>query len=745
MTMQKYASAAVLSAERRPSFFKRAFRRVAHKATFDYEPREGYIYVRSRMISSRCNDNFDEFPASEIKKGYRTFIGRPVYVNHDNDDPSKARGVIIDAALHEDETPQGLEDTWVEGLMEIDAVTYPMLAEALLNGDIERTSMGVNIEYSICSFCGNKAETPLEYCRHVPAMKGSTATRVTASGEKEDVLIRERCYGLNFFENSVLVEPPADPTAHFLDVDDRGVGGGYKGTLAKAASRRTASLPEGMHLREVHNGFEVLRGSEVMGAVIPFGPRWQASVRGTTSTGDSPEGAVSAAYRLWIAHRPMPTHERMVGDFPAGVTDSLRGASRRRTAMPRVSDEWWHVFEDVSTESGPRAGFEGEYDFNVTLTKDGNGFQFHRGRWAEGPFAGHEAIVIPTEFSWRMAQTLPGGPNFTVALPVANTAFLSKADGPAPISVAASADWTTIEDQQGWAAGELAMDDEPLPYQKGDRLLYREHGRSWVVVVDSDNGSRLDVMDENGIWRADRENVQRRMGRRLSGARLEDARVPVEVNTLTGGDCPVCGNDNYDGNECDTCGYADPGETFTEPDLSKAKEFRETGEAPADDAEEGDFETLDDAEESPEGDEFGEDEGPTDIDEALHQPAPEDEALLQEALDMLKEVREMIGPDALDKSLRDEVRETMDEMRELMESGDGLPEEEQDLEGLDEDVEQEDPLADEESEETPFETADDEESEEDPEEPEDDDEDDDDNPFGKKSRRRKHSPRQHFR
>lgn len=230
----------------------------AHRADFNYDPRPGYLYVRSRAISSRINDNYDGFPAGEIKKAYRTFIGKPVFVNHHNENHRRARGVIKDAVLHEDVTPSGDKDTWVEVLMEIDAVKFPKLAQAILAGHIERTSMGCDVEYSVCTACGNKASTPLQYCAHIPKQKGMKLTRTTASGKKQDVLIAEQCYGLTFFENSLLVEDPADPTAFFLGVDDRGLamtgstsgsygqtisisrggtGGSYSPAMSKAASK----------------------------------------------------------------------------------------------------------------------------------------------------------------------------------------------------------------------------------------------------------------------------------------------------------------------------------------------------------------------------------------------------------------------------------------------------------------------------------------------------------------------------
>jgi hypothetical protein len=237
--LTKFASFGIIDKFEIPSQTSRSvLRRMAHRVEFDYEPRPGFLYVRSRAISSRCNDNFDEFPADEIKVSYRTFVGKPVFVNHHNDNHRRARGVIIDAKLHEDRAPDGSPDTWCEVLMEVDAVRFPKLAKAILAGHIDRTSMGTDVAFSKCSFCGNKATTPLEYCSHIPALKGKRIVRTTASGKKEGILVREICYGLKFFENSLLVEEPADPTAYFLGVE---AGPGVVGpTAVKVAQRKQA-------------------------------------------------------------------------------------------------------------------------------------------------------------------------------------------------------------------------------------------------------------------------------------------------------------------------------------------------------------------------------------------------------------------------------------------------------------------------------------------------------------------------
>lgn len=266
--LRKHASASVLEAWRvRSGSTAAQISKAAHRVAFDYDPRPGYLYVRSRMISSRTNDNHDTFPADEIEKGYKSFLGKPVFVNHNNANHRRARGVIVALALHRDRNPDGTPDTWVEGLMEIDAVRFPRLARAIIDGKVNRTSMGVDVEWSSCSACGNKATSPAEYCRHLPAMKGKRIRkRNLVTGKVEERLIHEICAGLSFFENSLLVEDPADPTAYLLgDVDTRGLS---KAASTLAARRRKQDWKpvrgygrdprfDGVALKRDRNGFFV--------------------------------------------------------------------------------------------------------------------------------------------------------------------------------------------------------------------------------------------------------------------------------------------------------------------------------------------------------------------------------------------------------------------------------------------------------------------------------------------------------
>ena len=202
MSILKHTAFQILSASMAGQS-ERTFK-VAHKADFDHvERRPGYLYVRSRAISSRINENFDGFDAAEIEKGYQTFMGKPVFVSHHNSNHRRARGAIVAVALHKDVLASGDPDTWVEVLMEVDAINFPKLAQAIIAGEIARTSMGCDVAYSKCTFCGNKAYTEAEYCNHIPRMKGKRIRRVDAkTGASTMVLVAEQCFGLSFFENS---------------------------------------------------------------------------------------------------------------------------------------------------------------------------------------------------------------------------------------------------------------------------------------------------------------------------------------------------------------------------------------------------------------------------------------------------------------------------------------------------------------------------------------------------------------
>lgn len=222
----------------------------------DYRTEDGYLYARIRAISSRVNKNNDGWPSVELagsedvfkhhqaseggfvveankdaQYGYSTFVGKPIFVDHNNSNPERARGIIVDAKLHvEDHKTAALDPyyasapdnhmppTWVELLLEVDAKSFPKLAKAIIEGSkdaskgIDGFSMGCDVEKSVCNICKNAATAPDEYCEHI-RMKGATFNYInTKTGKKESKRSYEDCYGIKFFEISAVFDP-ADETA----------------------------------------------------------------------------------------------------------------------------------------------------------------------------------------------------------------------------------------------------------------------------------------------------------------------------------------------------------------------------------------------------------------------------------------------------------------------------------------------------------------------------------------------------
>jgi hypothetical protein len=216
---------------------------------------DGYVYVRARAISSRVNKNNDGWPAEELAKSYKTFIGRPIFVDHNNDDPRRTRGVIIDSHLIvEDEKTSALDPyyatapqehlppTIVEILMEVDAKTYPELAKDLRAGRVNATSMGANIERSVCSVCKNEATAPSQYCSHVQ-QKGAEFEIEADNGEKIHRKAYEDCYGINFFEDSFVFDP-ADETALITEHVGKVAGPGVNEPAVDDGSRKRNYVPQ---------------------------------------------------------------------------------------------------------------------------------------------------------------------------------------------------------------------------------------------------------------------------------------------------------------------------------------------------------------------------------------------------------------------------------------------------------------------------------------------------------------------
>lgn len=173
----------------------------------DFALREGYLYTVTRAISARVNQNYDGWPAAELAKAAHTFVGKPVFVNHENHDPTLARGRVVAARYVENG-----DDRYIEVVQEIDAERFPRLAKEIRTGGLDSVSMGAEAGFTVCSYCNNRATDMAEMCDHVLHHKGEKLRREGKNGQYEDVLVYESCHDVKFFELSYVFDP-ADETA----------------------------------------------------------------------------------------------------------------------------------------------------------------------------------------------------------------------------------------------------------------------------------------------------------------------------------------------------------------------------------------------------------------------------------------------------------------------------------------------------------------------------------------------------
>jgi len=185
-----------------------------------------HLYIKIFAIrEDEPNDNGDSFSGKELKKAANTFVGVPLFTNHQNDDVEKARGDCVHSWY--DKEAGGI---YIIG--RVDKIAYPRLARGIESGYIDGTSMGCSVESSCCSVCHNKSNVADDYCTHISNKKnrkyngdmkcayhnsptdkdekcplcGSTKDDIKILKHSEQQIF-EHNYGLKFIENSFVVNP----------------------------------------------------------------------------------------------------------------------------------------------------------------------------------------------------------------------------------------------------------------------------------------------------------------------------------------------------------------------------------------------------------------------------------------------------------------------------------------------------------------------------------------------------------
>ena len=550
--------------------------------SFEYDDRgDGFLYVSVRACTADVpNLNFDMLPHEELKTAYRTFVGKPVYVNHSNTNLDRARGYIIDAVYH-DEDP---EDRWIEILMEMDEVTFPRLCALIRSGDIDTVSMGLNCETTTCSVCGNVAEQPAQFCNHIK-QKGR---------EFDGVLAFEICNGIAFFEESWVYDP-ADPTATVQALE-------AEAKTAKVAAKEREFGPDNFYIETEANFAEVEdrpqgapdytseSGSEYWyfpDGVIRGSDHWGYGVGRCNWYLDGINrqmyGGELYGYARWSDFENTENYDYIFDKKLNDVVESYVGSGADGTLADHMfgTMQWRHtdmndeVYDEARTLLRVTAAEKSKSDYAYTPTDNPSDWKLdisdkdhaaaakaalgkgYRGNKVEIPSDDRQAVIDKVNAACRRFGIEPFGEG---------------KEGSA-------------DDASGFANDFIEeYDSLGLSFDSYDELA----AEVWSAVeeaADADEEFYADALQEiAGHYK-------------LADNMVNKLRIPEEVDMQNSDRvCPICGSPDFDGIYCDVCEYVEYAEGFGDIDTEEAQENKELRKD-LDDAEEPDAEVTEDAEE----------------------------------------------------------------------------------------------------------------------------------------------------
>jgi len=116
--------------------------------------------------SKYINNNHDAWERKLLLSCFRTFIGGENYVEHIQI-PEMSRGKIIDAAARD------IGDSiYVDILVATDRKHRPLIS-AITSGQLQTLSMGCQVEFTVCTKCGNVAYDETQLCPDIRYAKGN--------------------------------------------------------------------------------------------------------------------------------------------------------------------------------------------------------------------------------------------------------------------------------------------------------------------------------------------------------------------------------------------------------------------------------------------------------------------------------------------------------------------------------------------------------------------------------------------
>jgi hypothetical protein len=178
---------------------------------YNISPRlEDYIIVPViAFISDLPNTNGDCFSKKEMLRfnpeygmlSFQTFKGKPTHIHHQNQDHTKAKGVIFDveASLLKGYAGNHMKVVLLSGF---DRTRDPILCNQILTGEINTYSMGAYYDAYECSVCGHKVGKGYSQipCAH-------TELRRPTYKQADGQLVFRKCINNIGFENSAVTSP----------------------------------------------------------------------------------------------------------------------------------------------------------------------------------------------------------------------------------------------------------------------------------------------------------------------------------------------------------------------------------------------------------------------------------------------------------------------------------------------------------------------------------------------------------
>lgn len=130
---------------------------------------------------------------------YLTFRGKPVQYEHDNQDITKAYGIILDSYLRKFKSENGGSTIWkMVKLLAIDRSKHADVAASVLSGEMNSYSMGAYVGHYSCSYCGGIVG---KSCTHLSSKHGDKFY------EKDGKLVFMNCCDVVGFEVSCVKNP----------------------------------------------------------------------------------------------------------------------------------------------------------------------------------------------------------------------------------------------------------------------------------------------------------------------------------------------------------------------------------------------------------------------------------------------------------------------------------------------------------------------------------------------------------